>query len=104
MRRLLFVDEGASILASIAAVVVPTTLTTIVVVTKDEGVASGGIALSILDVCDAVELFADGALHDHVLLILVVLGRGLEVQLIVICIGDDHFGLLHVHADRQNAL
>ena len=101
---LLLVNISALVLTLITAVIVPTALPTIVVVSQNKRIDGGCIALSILDVCDAVELFADGALHDHVLLILVVLGRGLEVQLVVICVRDDHFGFLHVHADRQDAL
>ena len=51
-----------------------------------------------------MELFANGALHDNVLLVLVVLCIRLEVKLIVVGVGHDHFSLLHVHTYRQNSL
>ena len=101
---LLLIDISALVLTLITAVIVPAALPTIVVVSQNKRIDGSCIALSILDVCDAVEFFADGALHDHVLLILVVLGRSLEMQLIVICVRDDHFSFLHVHTDRQDAL
>ena len=104
LRSLFLVNIRARVLPLITAVIVPATLSTIVVVSKNKSIDSSCIALSILNVCDAVELFADGALHDDILLVLVVLGCGLEVKLVVICIRNDYFGLFHVHADRQDAL
>ena len=101
---LLLVNISALVLTLITAVIVPAALATIVVVSQNKRIDGGCIALSILDVCDAVELFADGALHDDILLVLVILGRGLEVQLVVICVGDNHLGFLHVYTDRQDAL
>lgn len=51
-----------------------------------------------------MELLADGPLHDHVLLVLVVLGRGLKVQLVVVGIRHHYFSSLHVHRNRQDTL
>ena len=104
LRRLLLVDISALVLALVAAVVVPATLAAIVVVSQDERVNSRGIALGILDIRHPVELFANGSLNDHVLLILVVLGRSLEVKLVIISVRNYHLSLFHVHADRKNSL
>ena len=101
---LLSVNVGAFGLTSIAAIVVPATLSTIVVVSKDQRVQGRRVALCIFDVRNSMELLADCSLHDDILLVLVVLLIRLEVQLIVVGIGNHHFGSLHMHRDGQNAL
>ena len=94
---LLAVNVGALILSLIAAIIVPATLTSIVVIPKDKRIDCSLIALCILDVGDSVEFFADGSLNDDVLLVLVVPSVGFEVELVVVGIWDNDLGLLHVH-------
>ena len=94
---LLAVNVGALILSLIAAIIVPATLTSIVVIPKDKRIDCSLIALCILDVGDSVEFFADGSLNDDVLLVLVVPSVGFEVELVVVGIRDHDLGLFHVH-------
>ena len=51
-----------------------------------------------------MEFFADSALHNDILLVLVILSVGLEVELVVVGIRDHDLGLFHVHSDWQNSL
>ena len=51
-----------------------------------------------------MELLANRPLHNHVLLVLVILLISLEMKLVVISIWNHNFSSLHVHRDRQNAL
>ena len=88
------------VLSCITAIVIPSTLSAIVVVSQDECVDGSGVALGIFNVCYAVEFFADGALNDDILLVLVIFAVGFEVKLVIVCIRDYNFGLLHVYADR----
>ena len=97
--RLLLVYVGALVLSRIATVIVPSTLSSVVVVSQDECIDGGSVALSVFDVGDAVEFFADSALHDDILLVLVILSISLEVELVVVGIWHDNLGLFHVHTD-----
>ena len=94
---LLAVNVGALILSLIAAIIVPATLTSIVVIPKDKRVDCSLIALCVFDVSDSVEFLANGSLNDDVLLVLVVPTIGFEVELVVVGIWDHDLGLLHVH-------
>ena len=94
---LLAVNVRALVLSLIAAIIVPATLTSIVVIPKDKRVDCSLIALCILDVSDSVEFLANGSLNDDVLLVLVVPTIGFEVELVVVGIWDHDLGLLHVH-------
>lgn len=51
-----------------------------------------------------MELLADCALNDLVMLVLVQLSCVFEVQLVVVGVRLNNFRLLHVHGDRQNSL
>ena len=97
--RLLLVYVGALVLSLIATVIVPSTLSSVVVVSQDECIDGGSVALSVFNVGDAVEFFADSALHDDILLVLVILSISLEVQLVVVGVRHDDLGLFHVHTD-----
>lgn len=104
LRRLPLVDVAALVLPLVAAVVVPAALPSIVVVTQDQRVYRRRVTLSIRNVSDSMELFADGSLHDHVLLVLMVLPIRLEVQLVVVGVRHHHLCTLHMHRNRQNAM
>jgi len=101
---LLLVHVATLVLSLIATVIVPASLPTIVVVSEDESIHSRRVALCILDVGHSVELLANRSLNDDILLVLVILSRGLEVQLIVVCIRHHYLRLLHVHTYWQDAL
>ena len=74
-------------------------MSAIVIVSQDECVDGGGVALGIFNVSYAVEFFANGALNDDILLVLVIFAIGFEVKLVIVCIGDYNLGLLHIYAD-----
>ena len=101
---LLCIDIAAFALTLVAAVVVPSTLSTIVVVPQDECVHRCGIALGILYRGHTVQLLADGSLDYLVLFILMQLGSMVKVQLVVIEVRHSNLGFLHVHTDGQNPL
>ena len=79
LRCLLLVHVVAWVLTLVAAVVVPATLPSIVVVTKDKRVKSGSLAISVRYVGDSVEFFANSALNDNILFVLVILSCRFEV-------------------------
>lgn len=104
LRCLLLVHVVAWVLTLVAAVVVPATLPSIVVVTKDKRVKSGSLAISVRYVGDSVEFFANSALNDNILFVLVVLSCRFEVQLVVVRVRHDNLCLLHVHTDWQDSV
>ena len=104
LRCLLLVHVVAWVLTLVAAVVVPATLPSIVVVTKDKRVKSGSLAISVRYVGDSVEFFANSALNDNILFVLVILSCRFEVQLVVVRVRHDNLCLLHVHTDRQDSV
>ena len=73
LRSLLLVNIATLVLSLIAAVVVPTTLTAIIVVPQDQSIHSSRAVFGIRDVSHTVELFPDSTLNEHVLLVLMVL-------------------------------
>ena len=101
---LLRMNIAALILTLIAAVVIPATLPSIVVVTQDESVDSRRVALCVGDVSHPMELFSNCALNDNILLVLVILFVGFEVQLVVIGVRDHNLCSLHVHRNGQDSV
>ena len=79
-------------------------MSSIVVVSQDKRINGSGIALGVFNISHAMELFTDGALNNDVLLVLVIFARRFEVKLIVVGVGDNYLGLLHVDADGEDAL
>ena len=78
-------------------------VSTVVVVTEDEDVTRDGGVFGVLDGGYAVEVLADGALDELVLLVLVEAGAIVEMDLVkTICL-DHGVTLLHVKADRQDS-
>lgn len=70
------------VLPLIAAVVVPATVASIVVVPQDEHISSDRWISGLLDGGDAMELFADGTLHYLILFVLVQFGSVIEVNFV----------------------
>lgn len=94
---------AAHALAFVADVVVPASVTTVVVVSRDQRVDRSVIVLGIFDARHTVEILAHLALHNLVLLRLQVLRLKVEMQFVVGCICRNHFGLFHVQRNRKNA-
>ena len=100
----LVVDIAALLLALVAAIVVPSSLTPIVVVPQNQSIDSSCIALCVLDSSHPVELLSNCSLDDLILLILVQFGSMVEMKLVIVEVRHYHLGLLHVDADGQDAL
>ena len=88
----------------VAAVVVPASLSSIVIVSQYECIESSSVTLGILNGCYSVELLTDCALNDLVLLILMQLSSVIKVQLVVVVVRYHHFGLLHVQTNWKDSL
>ena len=101
---LLLVDIGTLIISLVAAVVVPASLPSIIIVPENECIHSRWIALGILYCGHSMELFPNRPLHNHILLILQVLGLGIEVEFVVIGIWNHYFSLVHVNWNWQYPL
>ena len=104
LRRLFSIHVRTCVLTLVAAVVVPTTLSTVIVVSQNKCVGGSVIALRILDISHAMELFADRPLDYHILFVLVILRISLEMKLIVVCIRHDNLGFLHMDTNRKDSL
>jgi len=80
----------------VAAIVVPTSLSAVVVVSEDECVLSDTVVFGVSNVGDSVEFLSESPLHNLVLLVLVELLGVVEMELVVVGIRHNNLGLLHV--------
>ena len=64
------IDHASGILTLVAAVIVPTTVTTVIVMPEDEHISGYSRVFGIFDGCYSVELLANSALNDLVLFVL----------------------------------
>jgi len=94
-----FLDVGAFILACKSCIVVPATVTTVIVFAQNESILRDASILRLLNTANTVEILADLPLNNLILLILLILTGMLEMFRIVIFVRAYVLMTLHIKTD-----